>query len=157
MLTMSACLLKYIGSACVDRAHMCGHMHHLLLYLYLIFLWYPLEYFLSPKYVRRLLWVLILSIAVHPLGWVGWTAQFCLCWRKNHIPGVWRQSRWTLESKEESLGDIASRSAHEWEARGMLQRHSTDHISWHLQGSIDIQWDNPVDKLQISVFREKQF
>lgn len=148
------CMFIAIYWQCVRRAQMCGHIHHLLLYLYLILLSYCLECFLSPKYVRRVLWVLILSIAVHPLGWVGWTAQFRSCWRKNHIPGVWRQSRWTLESKEESLGDIASRSAHEWEARGMLQRHSIDHISWHLHGSIDRQWDHTVGKHQISVFRE---
>jgi hypothetical protein len=155
MLTTSACLLQYIGSACAGRT--CVVIS--ITCCYIIFDFVKLSFG-----VLSLIEVCGKSImstnpfyCCAPLGWVGWTAQFCSCWRKNHIPGVWRQSRWTLESKEESLGDIASWSAHEWEARGMLQRHSTDHISWHLHGSIHRQWDDTVDKHQILVFREMQF
>lgn len=111
--------------------------------VFLLYFYFPLECFLSLNCDSNR--VLNFFISVYPLGWVGWTAQFCLCWRKNYFSRTWREAWRTLKPEEENLGDIANRAAHKWRASCMLQKCSTYHISWCLQGFIH-NWINKVDR-----------
>ena len=96
--------------------------------------------FCKPKrkkgYIIEMEWIDIRYDVIAGLlsGGIGWATQICSSWGESFVPRLWRRAWWCLESKEESVGDIASGLAHKHRFGCLLQGYSINNISRCLHG-----------------------